>query len=393
MRGAKKSFIGMLPAILSLAFSMGIGHSADERAQIGVIRWDAWFSGSPWAKSIRTEAWKARLPFYATVDADNNIDLDELSAAAVEQEKLYAIAAGVDYFIYGLYLDVNDVGKLNPTMAKFNRAIDLFIRNSNKFMKFSVYLPHPPELETSVRLHELLYGYFKDPSFLRTADGRPVVFWLLPRGQSWIDAVGGVDAAKSSLQKFRSDVRANVGAQPYVVAMTFSPSEAPALVKSIGFDAISSYGNPLGGRSPDSPTGARPYRRCLSSSRYYWSVARASGLPFLPPVSLGWDYRPALAEQGRNKDPEWCEFPSTEEVEEAVSEGLRTTPDSAFRSIVIYAWNEFAEGGILAPTLCSGADRLRGVARATGRTAELEKALRKQPLPLSPAICVSERDR
>lgn len=390
LRIRSANIISVLTVIASFALWTGGGYANDSNA-IGVIRWDAWFPGSPWANSVRSTAWKERLPFYTTNSNNINIVINELSQSVVDKEKLYAAAAGIDYFIYGLYLDSTDEGVINPIMARFNQAIELFAKSRNDDIKFSVYLPHPLKIETSKRLHELLYDYMKNRNFLRTKEGMPVVFWLLQGGQAWIKSIGGIEAARTSLQKFRSDVQANIGKSPYVIAMTFAPSDGPVLVTSVGFNAISSYGNPLGARSADRPTGARPYSRCLAASRYYWAIARGNRVPFLPPLSLGWDYRPAIAEEGRGKDPEWCEFPSTQEVKEAVLEGLRSAPDSAFKSIVIYAWNEFSEGGILEPTLCSGAERLKGLAEATGRSGELENALKKLPLPVSPLVCESDR--
>ena len=100
--------------------------SAGENLLLGAIRWDAWFDGSPWAKELSRKEWNYRLPFFASVDQHGKAAIDGLSFDVMNEETVYASAAGIGYFIFGLYADRERDGSENKVMVNFRRSIDLF---------------------------------------------------------------------------------------------------------------------------------------------------------------------------------------------------------------------------------------------------------------------------
>jgi hypothetical protein len=99
----------------------------------------------------------------------------------------------------------------------------------------------------------------------------------------------------------------------------------------------------------------------------------------VPLVSAGWDMRPRVETPVpwvKNGDIEqYYETPEPDELAAHLNKAIQWTnanPDAATaRTVLIYAWNEFDEGGWICPTLDEGTDRLDA----------LRKVLRSKPYP------------
>ncbi len=79
-------------------------------------------------------------------------------------------------------------------------------------------------------------------------------------------------------------------------------------------------------------------------------------LPYMPTLSVGWDKRPWEGDRGLGQKPGWY---FTDRTPEQLGGGLESAIASmdqhpeqttAERIVLLYAWNEFGEGGYLAPT-------------------------------------------
>jgi hypothetical protein len=171
------------------------------------------------------------------------------------------------------------------------------------------------------------------------------------------------------MAEMRQRVKDATGTDIFAVALIFRIAEAGPVALQIGFDALSTYANPPG--ADDRPV---PYARCAELARQFWARGRRLQANFLPTVTLGWDYRPILdsPELSVSRDPKgsWCEPASDADWATQIRLAVETAADSineAFPSVIIYAWNEFAEGGWLAPTVGEGVRRLSAVSTALGR--------------------------
>jgi len=72
------------------------------RPTIGAIRWDAWFADevNPYEKNLADKKWHGRLPFYARIVSDTEVEVRGDTQAAMDQEIAYAKAGGVDYWAF-----------------------------------------------------------------------------------------------------------------------------------------------------------------------------------------------------------------------------------------------------------------------------------------------------
>ena len=190
--------------------------------------------------------------------------------------------------------------------------------------------------------------------------------------------------------QLRQQVRQASGSKLYIVAMLFGlPKTAPAAMR-VGFDAVSTYANALG-------TGGRavPYAQCAASARRQWeAVARAASGGFLPTVTLGWDYRPAMrdpAQATRPRNPDWCEPATgeqwTQQLREAAVASVRNPWNQRFPGVVVYAWNEFLEGGWIEPTVAEGMRRISVIADALGRHRTIPSFEMAWPARIDPRQC------
>jgi hypothetical protein len=98
----------------------------------------------------------------------------------------------------------------------------------------------------------------------------------------------------------------------------------------------------------------RKYAELVRYNQRAWQGSREQ--PYIPVLTAGWDKRPWEGPSGLNQPPGWY-FP--DRTPDQVAQFLRAAlawmernPDqtTAERMVLIYAWNEFGEGGYLAPT-------------------------------------------
>jgi hypothetical protein len=134
----------------------------------------------------------------------------------------------------------------------------------------------------------------------------------------------------------------------------------------LGADAISSY-------ATQANEEAAPYSRLAAHAEGFWERCRQTGAEAVPIVMSGWDRRPRVLNpvpwegwQQRGAGIEkYYEAPMPRELASHLRNALNWV--SIYRaaapaqSAIVYAWNEFDEGGWLAPTLSEGTARLDAI--------------------------------
>jgi len=127
---------------------------------------------------------------------------------------------------------------------------------------------------------------------------------------------------------------------------------------------------------PNRPGESEPHKfsELHAANKAAWSGSREQ--PCIPIVTAGWDKRPWEGPAGLKQTPGWY-FPdrSPDQVAHALREAdawmeAHSDRTTAERIILVYAWNEFGEGGYIAPT--------RG--DAEGKYLEAIRLLVKYPL-------------
>lgn len=357
---------------LALAMASSVVFSRAARANIiprlGAIRWDAWFEGSPYSAGLDNPKWSNRVPEFTTFKNGSSCicgsDVDTL-----RHEGELAANFGIDYFLFNYYPRVGSDGKQKPEWVGMGQALKNFVTIPQDKTQFSVSFgggmaTYLSEIETEYSLRQIS-SYFLNRNYLRTASNCPVIFCLINDNGPFLN--GKPQYLLTQFLKKLSDSSLRLtGHRTYAVVLNFWPDRATQLLKAIPFDAFSSYGNPRGANSGGEGR-QLSFDSCSGGSRTYWKSARATGMPFLPPISLGWDYRPMLdnptLSKGRNPRGDFCTMPTGAEISDLVAAALTeaSTANQLFPSALIYAWNEYSEGGYIAPTRVDGLSRLEAV--------------------------------
>jgi hypothetical protein len=174
--------------------------------------------------------------------------------------------------------------------------------------------------------------YFKHPQHL-TVDGRPLLIIFNPRNS---DPDGFAQIQAMARQAGLAGVAiAGCGG-----------GEA-----KLGFTHTTHY-NIVPGYAAGSE--ARKYAELIQAHQNAWRGSRDQ--PYLPTLSVGWDKRPWEGDRGLGQKPGWY-FPDRTPEQFAAAlqsaiEWMDRHPEqtTAERLLLLYAWNEFGEGGYLAPT-------------------------------------------
>ena len=268
------------------------------------------------------------------------------------------------------------------------------------------YKPHAPEPETAVRAYlkapaksripyTLLWAnhfpypttlaewdnivkfwldeHMKNPEYLRI-DGKPALFVFSTdhlRDQAWKIIYGtgtpthdeNINATKALLDRAR-DAANKAGLNGiYFVLCTLASMYWVNFAEEAGFDALSAYNYRLGMEGDERGT-VTPYSHSFTELdayyRMHWNwILKNSRMPYFVPMISGWDKRP----WGGSSDPLHDNSSSTpQEFETHLRAGYDTIIRHATRTKgigILYAWNEYGEGGIIEPTKRHGLEYLR----------------------------------
>jgi hypothetical protein len=144
---------------------------------------------------------------------------------------------------------------------------------------------------------------------------------------------------------------------PYIACMGGRPAFTREAVAALGLDA--------GAACAEAGEGGMAYAALTRAAGRRRDALREAGLRVVPWVTTGWDARPKvehpLSWSARDHDG-WAQPGTPGEIAAHLARALAWTaryPAAAEASaVLVYAWNESAEGGWLCPTLREGPARL-----------------------------------
>jgi hypothetical protein len=208
----------------------------------------------------------------------------------------------------------------------------------------------------------------KDPSYLRVG-GRPA---FKIHGLQHFRNQNGSDVQRVAerLRILRDIARAS-GLPDPLISGGVVPSEADMIAAAASpYDFLTTYMD-----MPGLPRIAKPYPYALllSHAEAAWKrYAEKGPKPYVPYLPAGWDPRP-----WRDPRPSF-ELPNRDEWASALQKikgaldaspnlGLGPNPAQRQKMLLIYAWNEFGEGGIIAPTQGEGTMKLDTIKLVFGR--------------------------
>jgi len=311
-------------------------------------------------QSLGPEKWHYRLPFCGKILSPSEVEIDCSSQMVMDQEVEYARTAGINYWAFVVYSPEDPM----------STGLILYLSSLNKDrLNFAMISGAdswggPTHVDGII---ERFVALMREPTYQRVLDNRPLFFLGFIRDADVKKVWGGDKKFLEAIRNFReSSINAGVG-NPYIVVMDFDPRRAHELRLRFGFDAISSYAiHENAKRAPYSELGFTAYR--------FWETARSLDEKIVPTVMAGWDRRPRIetpvpwerdgADPGDGSE-RYYESPSPVELaahlQDAISWVSKHPKAAAVNTVLIYAWNEYDEGGWIAPTLLEGDARVRAM--------------------------------
>lgn len=335
---------------------VGMGGAAGGRPLVGVIRYNQSYNPADAdLKTLSPKKWHDRIPWYLKVTADGvsgTCDSQEI----FDRDLQYAGEAGIDFFAH-----------LNQQKgAVMGKAVEYHMasrcRSRGKFCVIVHFWSGQLEAESWEERVERLVGYFRHESYQTVLNGRPLVFIFSPNRLK--EAFG--DKARAHIDAIREKARAAGLAEPYIASMYWGNQAKE--IGDLGLDCFSAYMFAAAGGENRK---GYPFSRTMEANIRSWDND-TGGVDVIPNVTLGNDQRPRWEippPWGAFENP-WFEQPTTDEMAAFVkraAEWVESHPDRArARALVVYAWDEVAEGGWLVPTHTEGDRRLQALKRVLG---------------------------
>ncbi|MGC8654711.1 MAG: glycoside hydrolase family 99-like domain-containing protein [Candidatus Kryptoniota bacterium] len=355
--------------MLLLSFEVSAQSSGDKDIRIGAYYFDGWTNITTQNFVYLTPALlrdSEREPVWGWITSTQSI---------VDSQIVVAAEAGIDFFCFDWYY-------LNGTSnIPLNHALGLYLNSPYKSrLRFCLnvvtsepFLIAPNNWDAVTK--EWL-NLFKDPSYV-TVDGNPLLIFFDVNGL--IKAFGSGQAVREAFDSLRLKAKQE-GLKGVTIAGCAFPNDMTwwdtsytkertiSIAKSCGFDALTGYNYAGVAFTPgDTVTTSRPIERLLSGEIGVWNQFRNSGLPYIPVGTLNWDPRPWSV-----YEPPVIHYYvgySASSVYNTIMylyQWIKNNPNETTKEHIalLYAWNEYGEGGWLSPSKALGDSLLQGLKRA-----------------------------
>jgi hypothetical protein len=357
-------------------FVRKMGNDDLSRCLVGVHYFAGWWKPLPNKYIHRGTDWRqdypGRVPLLGLYNDQPTMDKEIVTAARF----------GVDFFQI-LWYPVDDMRRRcadeqrepPPHAEKLNEGLRLFLRSpENHRIRFTIeYVNHAPfaivddaSWENTCRTW---CAAMRHPSYLKVG-GRPVfkVHGLHAFRLQNPDAPTQVGHRIRTLR----NIAQQAGLPNPLIGAGASPLGVPLPEALAPFDFVTTY---MEVPRLEQQAELYPYEKLLDVAEKGWKdYATHCSKPYIPYLPAGWDPRPW-------KDPRPSfQLPNHRQWQAALNSVKLTleqhetlglpTPQGRQKLFLIYAWNEFAEGGIIAPTHGDGTMKLQTIKEVFGiRTA------------------------
>ena len=334
----------------ALLAASGRANAAPRDYLVGVYYFAGWWQQTPNKWMTAGRDWRPDFPGRIPVLGEYN------DQETMDREIAAAARHGVDFFQILWY----------PNGGQLNEGVRLFLASTNAGrMHFTIELVnHPPfELATDRDWEVACQGWcaaMQHSSYLKI-DGKPV---FKIHGLDYFYQQNGNDPARvvARLDALRRIAEQNGLGRP-LISGGVMPGGVPSATRLAPFDFVTTY--------MDMPNLLQkselyPYDLLIQHAEAGWTrYAEQCSKPYVPYVPSGWDPRP-----WRDPRPSFA-FPTRNEWTAAlrrVKAALDRHPNLGIpatsgrtKMLLIYAWNEFGEGGIVAPTRGENAMKLEAI--------------------------------
>ncbi len=353
-------------------FIRKMGNDDLSRCLVGVHYFAGWWNALPNKYVHRGTDWRKDYPGRVPLLGQYN------DQPTMNKEIVTAARFGVDFFQI-LWYPVDDMrrryaqeGREPPPHAeKLNEGLRLFLQSpENHRMRFTIeYVNHAPFAIVDDASWENTCRQWceamRHPSYLKVG-GRPVfkVHGLHAFRLQNPDAPTQVSQRITTLR----NIAQQAGLPNPLIGVGASPLGVPLPEALEPFDFVTTYMEvPRLERRAE----LYPYEKLLDVAEKGWKdYAKHCSKPYIPYLPAGWDPRPWKDPRPSFQLPNHRQWQAalksvklTLELHEAL--GL-PTPQGRQRLFLIYAWNEYAEGGVIAPTHGDGTMKLQTIKEVFG---------------------------
>lgn len=337
---------------------------SDDEYLVGVYYFAGWWRDLPNKYNVGGRDWRPLFP-------ERKATLGEFNEQeTMDAEILTAAGHGVDFFQILWYPQTGP--KSEPHQDKLNVAVDQFMASKNAHrMRFTLeYVNHPPFLLASDDEWEQGCRFWckvmQHPSYLRV-DGRPVL--KIHSAHHFLEQNGNEpENVAKRIHRLRQ-MAEEAGLENPLIGGGVMPEALLPDNMAEPYDFVTTY---MDVPKLEASTGPYPYEHLLEMAEKAWALyGEKSKKPYVPYLPAGWDPRPW-------KDPRPSfELPDRDQWTQALSRikaaldkhdnlGLPTKADKVQKALLVYAWNEFGEGGIVAPTAGDGTMKLECIQEVFG---------------------------
>lgn len=206
----------------------------------------------------------------------------------------------------------------------------------------------------------------KESNYLHV-DGRPVIVFF--NSDEAINSMGGATAMSKALAAYRAKAK-EAGIGEPIVGAAVQAKPADPIYRQSGFEFLTTYNNSNFGRQK---AGANDYTALMEGDRTAWTISATTDLPFLP--AMTGRIRHASLGNGPSHDSGFGLLVygvTSQLLGSHLTEMIGWTKEHRNKVLgsnlaVIYAWNEYGEGGWLTPSVAEGNLRLEYIRAAIER--------------------------
>lgn len=349
--------------ILPLFFVVGPARAVDfsPKYEIGVYYFPGWKEGQrgapathPWERIKKYPDREPLLGWYQEGDVD-----------IAEQQIAWMHQYGIDYVVFDWYWD----GKI-----MLDHALSAYMAATNKnLIKISLLWANhskvPVNLDQFTSMIDFwIKYYFPRENYLKV-DGKPVIFIMSQ--ESLRDNAKSFGKTTSELLHLANEMAKRAGFQG--IYFVGGAEAVDYWVKDYGpandYDAFSIYNYHRGFSGVYIPL--KPYSHSYSeldmAYRESWDwILNNSPLPYIVPMTSGWDARPWSEGQVTLHDNSFGTPEAFEAHLKAAKSYIDKFPDKTRRMGVICCWNEYGEGSYIEPTKKYGLEYLEKIRKVFG---------------------------
>jgi hypothetical protein len=346
------------------------------RPRLGALRFDAWYDpidpiDQQAAAALSPVAWTGRWPANAQPSA-NGVAWPLATQATLDAEIIAAATAGLDFWAFDSYTPGTGLSRalsLYLTSTIRSKLGFCMLGQVSNWADASTSSGYAASLQRDISL-------MAQPDYIRVSANRPVYF-VLDASADQIAMLPNGSVAQA-IDYIRRQSVLIAGAVPYVIWLSgaaLADYDNTLVARAIGADAAGAYACPRLNGAPQT------YQDLVATAVSDWAARSQAGLPMVATAMTGWDQRPLIETPqpfypiGTGvTDADYYAAGSPSEIASHIAAAWRYSASNSDACpaglVLIYAWNELAEGGWLLPTFTpDGPDmsRVEACARAMGK--------------------------